>query len=81
MEQEIEFCEGDASGTIDNLINFLNKAKAKGATHYKMEWSNDPMWSFKWFRAYRRKTKEEQQAEEIEKLQFEIDRLKKQNLN
>lgn len=45
--------KGDASGTIEELTDFLNEAKAKGATHYRMSWSHDPMWAFKWFETYK----------------------------
>lgn len=34
MIERITSTKGDATGTIDELICFLNEAKAKGATNY-----------------------------------------------
>ena len=62
--------KGDQSGKIDELINFLFTAKEKGATHYRMEWSQDPLWCFKWFETYRQKTEEEKKKDEQDR--FEI---------
>jgi hypothetical protein len=53
VRQEVTSTKGDATGTIDDLINFLNEAKAKGATNYSFRWSGDPFWAFKWFETYR----------------------------
>lgn len=69
--------KGDSSGRIDELINFLFTAKEKGATHYEMRWSNDPLWAFKWFETYREKTEEEKKNYEQEL--FEL--FKNRNLN
>lgn len=68
--------DGGASGTIEELMEFLKGAKKKGATHYKMRWSGDPIWSFKWFEAYKIMTEEEVNQKEIEKLQNRIEELK-----
>ncbi len=48
----ISTTKGDADGSIDSLIQFLNDAKDKGATHFNMRWSGDPLWAFKWFETY-----------------------------
>ena len=69
------FTKGDATGTIDELINWLEKAKAEGATHYKMDWSKDPMWAFKWFETYRTVSDEELKQEKIDKLKKELNEL------
>ena len=53
MKEVLAKVKGDESGTIDSLISFLQGQKENGATHYKMTWSGDPMWAFKWFETYR----------------------------
>lgn len=53
IRQEVTLTKGDATGTIDDLIDFLNEAKAKGATNYSFRWSGDPFWAFKCFETYR----------------------------
>ena len=55
--KEITSTKGDKTGTIDSLIEYLQEAKKKGATHYNMRWSNDPVWAFKWFETYKDKYK------------------------
>ena len=67
---------GDTEGHIDDLIAFLLKARAKGATHYKMTWSHDHDWAFKWFETYRIKTDEEVKQERIKQLEDELRSLK-----
>jgi hypothetical protein len=74
--QEITSTKGDASGVIDDLIDFLNEAKSKGATRYCMRWSNDPHWAFKWFETYRIKTDQEVKEEEIKALESKLDELR-----
>jgi hypothetical protein len=76
MIEEITMTKGDDKGTIESLINYLKQAKKKGATHYKMRWSNDPMWSFKWFETYRIKTEQEIKQEKIDALEKELNSLK-----
>jgi hypothetical protein len=71
--------KGDSSGSIDELIDFLTKAKEKGATHYLMYWSNDMTWAFKWFETYRIKSEEEMIEDEIKKLESKLNSLKKKN--
>ena len=75
MKQKLLFTKGDTSDLIDNLIDFLEEAKSKGATHYEMEWSRDPQWDFKWFRTYRIKSEKEVVDEKIDKLKKEIETL------
>lgn len=75
MIQEITATKGDATGTIDELICFLNEAKAKGATNYTFRWSGDPIWAFKWFETYRVKSQEEVKQEEIIRLQKRLAEL------
>lgn len=77
MKETISKIKGDDEGLIDNLINQLQAAKKKGATHYQMTWSRDPMWSFKWFEVYRIKTKEEVKQEQIKALESKLKQLKK----
>lgn len=77
MEREqIGKVKGDESDTIDSLIEYLEMCKEKGATHYDMEWSNDPQWAFKWFVTYRNISKEEIKEAKIKKLYEEIEQLK-----
>lgn len=75
QKRELKFTKGDATGTIDELISWLESAKAEGATHYQMEWSNDPMWAFKWFRTFRIKSDDELKQEKIDKLKNELKEL------
>ena len=75
MREDITMSKGDASGTIDELISFLNKAKEQGATHYSMRWSNDPIWAFKWFETYKIKSDEEIKEDEIKRLKQRINEL------
>jgi len=75
-EQIINFTKGDSKDTIQSLITYLEEAKNKGATHYKMTWSGDPMWAFKWFETYRTKSKEEVKQENIDALEKELNSLK-----
>jgi len=74
-KQKITGTNGDDTGTIDSLINFLQEQKAKGATHYSMSWSQDPQWAFKWFETYKIKTDEELKHEEIIALQKRLAEL------
>ena len=76
-EQRIDFTKGDSKGTIESLINYLEKSKDLGATHYRMEWSNDPMWAFKWFETFKILTDEQLKQSKIDELQKEIDAIKK----
>ena len=62
-------------GSISELISSLREAMEKGATHYEMEWSNDPMWAFKCFRTYKYSPDEDDQ-EKIKRLEQEIKKLK-----
>lgn len=63
-------------GTIESLINYLEQAKKKGATHYKMRWSGDPTWAFKWLETYRIKSEQEIKQEKINALEKELNSLK-----
>ena len=76
MIEEITMTKGDSTGTIESLITYLEEAKKKGATHYKMRWSGDPMWDFKWFETYRAKSEEEIRQEKIAALEKELKFLK-----
>lgn len=76
MEIEIKTTKGDKRDTIDSLVEFLRNAKQFGATHYKMRWSNDPMWAFKWFETYRIKDDEELKQDKINSLEKELKELK-----
>jgi len=76
MIEEITMTKGDDKGTIESLINYLEGAKKKGATHYKMRWSRDPMWAFKWFETYRIKSEQEIKQEKIDALEKELNSLK-----
>ena len=76
VKKEILTTKGDKSDTIDNLIDFLNKAKKEGATHYKMRWSQDPNWDFKWFETYKIKSEQEIKQEKIKELEEQIKQLK-----
>lgn len=76
MKQDITTTKGDSEGTIESLIQFLEEAKEKGATNYKMSWSGDPMWAFKWFETYRVKSEEEIKEDEIKALEDELKSLK-----
>ena len=76
MKEKITTTKGDDEGTIESLITYLEKAKNKGATHYRMSWSCDPMWSFKWFETYRIKSDKEVKQEKIEALEKELNALK-----
>lgn len=75
MIEEVVTIKGDATGTIDDLILFLNEAKSKGATNYLFRWSGDPIWAFKWFETYRIKSDQELKQEEIIKLQKRLSEL------
>jgi hypothetical protein len=77
MNEKVTSTKGDDMGTIESLINYLIESKKKGATHYKMRWSGDPMWAFKWFETFRIKSDEEVKQEQIDKLEKEIAELKK----
>mgnify|MGYP001827557523 CR=1 FL=1 len=72
IPREIISTKGDSDSTIDELMDFLKDAKEKGATHYKMTWSHDPMWAFKWFEAYRLISEEERRLEKIKKLEEQL---------
>ena len=74
---EIVTTKGDDGGTIDGLISHLEEAKKRGATHYNMRWSGDPMWAFKWFETYRYKSQEEIKHEKVKALEKELQDLKK----
>lgn len=74
-QQLIDRTKGDSKGSIDCLIEFLNESKSKGATHYSMEWSGDPMWAFKFFETYRIKSDEELRNEKIERLKKRLAEL------
>jgi hypothetical protein len=76
MIEEITMTKGDNKGTIESLIAYLEEAKKKGATHYTMTWSGDPMWCFKWFETYRYKSEEEIKQEKIDALEKELNSLK-----
>lgn len=76
MKEKMTMTKGDDEGTIQSLIDFLEKAKEKGATHYKMSWSGDPHWAFKWFETYRVKTEEEIKQDKIDALENELKSLK-----
>jgi hypothetical protein len=78
-EERIDFTKGDSKGTIDGLIEYLEKSKELGATHYEMKWSKDPMWAFKWFETFKILTDEELKQSKIDALQKEIDLIKKDN--
>lgn len=78
MIEEITMTKGDAKGTIESLITYLEEAKNKGATHYKMRWSHDPIWAFKWFETYRTKSEQEVNQEKIAALEKELNDLKEQ---
>ena len=75
MQKQITSTQGDSEGTIDSLINFLQDAKSLGATHYKMRWSGDPVWAFKYFETYKTKTEEEIKNEKINSLKEELRNL------
>lgn len=75
MIEVILIKKGDETGTIDDLISFLNVAKEKGATNYLFRWSGDPKWAFKWFETYRIKSEEEIKQEEIISLQKRLAEL------
>lgn len=75
MEITVVSTKGDEQGSIDDLIEALQKAKEKGATHYNMRWSGDPVWAFKWFELYFDKTAEEMKEERKAELQKELDEL------
>ena len=75
-EEKINVTKGDKQDTIDSLISYLQKSKELGATHYRMYWSQDPIWSFKWFRTFRIRTKEEMKQIKIDELQKEINEIK-----
>ena len=77
MREEITKTKGDDKGTIDSLIEYLEKAKLKGATHYNMRWSGDPHWAFKWFETYRVKSEGEIKQDKIDYLESELKELKK----
>ena len=76
MIEEITMTKGDEKGTIESLITYLEEAKNKGATHYKMRWSGDPIWAFKWFVTYRTKGELEIKQEKINSLEKQLNHLK-----
>ena len=76
MKEVVISAKGDQSGEIEELIEFLNIAKTKGATNYQMVWSGDPRWTFKWFELYRVKSEEELKQEEIKRLEDRLNKLK-----
>ncbi len=76
MKVQISNTKGDKEGTIDSLIYDLEMAKMKGATHFNMWWSGDPVWDFKWFELYRIKSEEEVKKDRIEVLESELKKLK-----
>lgn len=75
VKEKVTYAQGDGSGPIDNLIQFLEKAKADGATHYEMEWSKDPNWAFKFINCYRYKSDEEVRQEKLSLLKAELKEL------
>lgn len=75
MKEQVLTTKGDAKDTIGSLIVFLEKARAGGATHYEMEWSNDPMWAFKWLRTYRQLTDSEVKQRKIDAIKKELNDL------
>ena len=75
MKKEIKSTNGDTTGSIDDLISWLEVAKSEGATHYSMEWSGDQLWSFKWFKTYKFKSTEDIKQEKIDKLKKELKEL------
>ena len=75
-KEQVIFTKGDSKGNISELITWLEDARDKGATHYEMEWSNDPTWAFKWFRTYRHLSADQVKQEKIKKLEQEIKELK-----
>jgi len=68
--------KGDNLGTIDALIESLTQAKEDGATHYEMQWSNDRVWAFKWFRLFYYKTDGQIKLEKIKEHEEAIRKLK-----
>jgi len=76
MKRKLLFTRGDRTDTIDSLIEFLNKAKAEGATHYEMEWSKDPQWAFKWFNTFYIPSEKQLKEEKRAKLEKELEELK-----
>ena len=72
----VEQTKGDSNGTIDELIEFLETSKLKGATHYNMRWSNDRNWTFKWFETYQLKSEQEIKNDRIKELEDELKLLK-----
>jgi len=74
----ISATKGDSKDTIDSLIEYLKECKSKGATHYKMRWSGDPMWAFKWFETFRIKSDEEVRQEKIASLKEELKGLEEE---
>lgn len=75
MKRSVSNTKGDATGTIDDLIDFLKTEKEHGATHYEMEWSHDPMQVFKWFVTFKPVTEDEVKQERIKQLRKELDEL------
>jgi len=76
-KQQISSRSHEKEYSIDLFIDFLNKEKQKGATHFEVKWSGDPVWSFQWLNTFRIKSKDEVKEIEIQRLQKEIDKLKK----
>ena len=76
MKNKLGMTKGDDEGTIDSLIKYLELQSIKGATHFKMTWSGDPMWAFKWFETYNLLSEEEVKQIKIKKLQKQIEELK-----
>ena len=76
---QIEDVKGDGSGRIDDLIQYLQKRKEAGATHYEFWWSKDPMWAFKWISTFRYESKQEiidKKQAEVQEILNEIEKLK-----
>lgn len=78
MEQR-EIFEEKASRqySIDNFIKLLEHAKQQGATNFKFRTSGDKMWPFEWITFFKEISDTDVKKEKIDKLQQEIDRLKK----
>lgn len=78
-QRQIGKVKGDAKGTIEELIEYLEIAKSKGATHYQMVWSGDPEWAYKWFETYAEFSEKEIKQLKIDALKLQIEELEKED--
>ena len=67
----------DGYNNIDEVINSLQRAKERGATHVHFDATRPREWPSDWIRYYRERSEVEIRQDVIKKLQDQIDELNK----